>query len=124
MLRSSPAGNYVKHNLKTPYEASPKTALSRCIWSTRPSFVKASTINKGEEGKDLRVMSRKDLIIIDISHLKGKPFTRIGDHGAGYELVNELLPRVTSSGVESRHVTRLLLAQHLESRALPEWRDS
>ena len=27
-LRSSLAGNYVKHNLKPPYEASPNTALT------------------------------------------------------------------------------------------------
>lgn len=28
-------------------------------------------------------MSREDLIMTDISHLKWKPFTRISDHGAG-----------------------------------------
>ena len=69
-------------------------------------------------------MSRGDLIITDISHLKGEPFTRIRNHSAGLELLNELLPHTTSFGVESRLATRLLFAQHLESRTLSERRDS
>lgn len=51
MLRSRLAGNYVKHNLKTPYDVTPDTTILRCIWSTRPSFVNASTINR-ERHKD------------------------------------------------------------------------
>lgn len=122
MLRSPAVGNYAKHSPQSLGEASPDSARLSTDASGQQGcpLWRPPQLTEEKEAKIKGVTSREDLIINDISHLKGESFTtRIHGRGAGGRRCPVLPVVVWKAG----RWGRLLFAQGPESGALSEMRD-